>query len=66
MTLKDSVALYGRLALVTIVFIFIAGIVAAPLLPKTSIRPSLTAAQGEGPMPQVIRLKNGSPQGRQG
>lgn len=65
MALKDLAALYGRVALVMVVFAFIAGIVAAPLLSRTSIRPSVTAAQDGAPELQLIRVKNSSHAGKQ-
>lgn len=65
MARKDLAGLYGRVALVMVVFAFIAGIVAAPLLSKTSIRPSLTAAQDGPSEPQLIKVKNNSHPGKQ-
>lgn len=66
MALKDIAALYGRIALVIAVFAFVAGIIAAPLLSRTSNPPSLTAVRDGMPAPQLIRVKSIPPAGRQG
>jgi hypothetical protein len=65
MVLKDLVALLGRVALVMLVFAFIAGIVAGPLLQRAGLRPSVTAAQDSGG-PELIRAKAIPVRGGQG
>ncbi|HZH12312.1 MAG TPA: hypothetical protein VEZ24_18325 [Microvirga sp.] len=65
MARKDLAAFYGRVALVMVVFGFIAAIVAAPLLSTTSVRPSLTAAQDSAPSLELIRVKSNSHPGKQ-
>jgi len=65
MVLKDLVALMGRVALVMLVFAFIAGIIAGPLLQKVGLRPSVTAAQDPA-MPGLIRVKSTPVPGVQG
>lgn len=66
MVLKDLAVLYGRVALIMIVFAFVAGIVAAPLLSNADMGPSLAAAQDHAPSPQLIRVKSTSPSGGRG
>jgi hypothetical protein len=54
--LKKLAARYGRVALVALVFAFVAGIVAGPLLQKAGLRPSVTASQDQ-PAPELFRAK---------
>ncbi len=56
MTAKDLAALYGRIALIVLVFVFVAGIVAGPLLHGAGSRPSVTALQEQSP-PELIRAR---------
>ena len=65
MVLKDLIALMGRVALVMLVFAFIAGIIAGPLLQKAGLRPSVTAAQDPA-VPELIRAKATPVRGVQG
>jgi hypothetical protein len=57
MALKDLAALYGRVALIMVVFAFIAGIIAGPVFRKAGLRSSVTAVQDQAPMPELIRTK---------
>lgn len=53
---KELVALCGRIALVVLVFAFVAGIIVGPLLPKSGLSHSVTAAQ-DRPASELIRVK---------
>ncbi|WP_243373483.1 hypothetical protein [Microvirga solisilvae] len=66
MALKNFAVVYGRVALIVVAFAFVAGIVASPLLSKSSLRPSLAVSQDDMPAPQVIRVKSASSTGGQG
>lgn len=66
MALKDLAALYGRLAFIVVVFAFVAGIIAGPLLPKSGLRSSDALAQEHGPAAKMIRAKTPSAAGAQG
>jgi hypothetical protein len=45
MALKDLAALYGRVALIMVVFAFVAGIIAGPVFQKAGLRSSMTVVQ---------------------
>jgi hypothetical protein len=66
MALKDLAALYGRVALIVVVFAFVAGIIAGPVLQKVGLRSAVTAAQDQAPVPELIRTKAVTAAGGQG
>lgn len=66
MALKDLAALYGRVALVVLAFAFVAGIIAGPVLQKAGLRSSVTTAQDQAPLPELIRAKTAPVSGGQG
>lgn len=53
---KDLATLYGRVALVVLVFSFVAAIIAGPLLQKAGLGRSVATAQ-DFPAPELIRVK---------
>jgi len=56
MKLKNLTAQYGRVALVALVFAFVAGIIAGPLLQKVELRPSVAASQDQ-PAPELMHAR---------
>ncbi|MCG7391498.1 hypothetical protein MHY87_01065 [Microvirga sp. ACRRW] len=65
MNAKDLAALYGRVALVMLVFAFVAGIVAGPLVYKAGVQQSANAVQDQ-PTQELIRGRMTAFSGRQG
>jgi len=66
MMLKDLAALYGRIALIVVVFAFVAGIIAGPVLQKAGFRSSVTVARDQAPVPELIRTRAVTGAGGQG
>lgn len=66
MALKDLAALYGRVALILVVFAFVAGIIVGPLVQNGGFNHSVTAAQERMPAPDLTRSKSLPAPGKQG